>query len=67
MKWRLQSGVSVRRDFSAEARKRSAADIVRTYARGEVALRVHKIVRVRVYCVSENSYLYHHTGEPDVI
>jgi len=33
----------------------------RVYVRGEVVLRAHKIVRVRVYYVSGNSYLYHHT------
>ena len=39
------------------------------YVRGEVVLRAYTIVCVcvRVYCVSGNSYPYHHIGDPDVI
>ena len=60
--WELKSGVSVWRNFSAAASKRSVADIVHTW-RSSVACTYNCLCGC-VLCVWDNSYLYHHIGDP---
>jgi hypothetical protein len=55
VKWKLQSSVGVWRD---SVQQQASGRLQTLYVRGEVVLRAHTIVCVRVYCVCQEIHTY---------